>query len=113
MLLSSTPARNCGAHADKRAGSLLYLPIVDTGWDSRPWHGDKSLVAYGRTPELFGKLCRQARQFADATGKRIIALGPMNEWGEGSYIEPYAEYGFEDLDQLRRLFASRAIGHRA
>lgn len=101
-LLDTCPELWCAA--DKRAGSLLYLPIVDTGWDSRPWHGDKSLVAYGRTPELFGKLCRQARQFADATGKRIIALGPMNEWGEGSYIEPYAEYGFEDLDQLRQAF---------
>jgi hypothetical protein len=28
----------------------------------------------------------------------------MNEWGEGSYIEPYAEYGFQDLDQLREAF---------
>jgi hypothetical protein len=90
--------------ADACARGLLYLPIVDTGWDARPWHGDKSLVVEGRTPELFGKLCRTARQYADATGKRIIALGPMNEWGEGSYIEPYAEYGFQDLDQLREAF---------
>lgn len=91
--------------ADQCAGRrLLYLPIVDTGWDARPWHGDKSLVVEGRTPELFGKLCRLAREYADATGKRIIALGPMNEWGEGSYIEPYAEYGFQDLDQLREAF---------
>ena len=90
--------------AEQSARGLLYLPIVDTGWDARPWHGDKSIVAYGRTPELFGKLCRLARQYADQTGKKIIALGPMNEWGEGSYIEPYAEYGFQDLDQVRAAF---------
>jgi hypothetical protein len=90
--------------AEKSARGLLYLPIVDTGWDARPWHGEKSIVAEGRTPELFGKLCRQARQYADQTGKKIIALGPMNEWGEGSYIEPYAEYGFQDLDQVREAF---------
>ena len=90
--------------AEKSARGLLYLPIVDTGWDARPWHGDKSIVAYGRTPELLGKLCRLARQYADQTGKKIIALGPMNEWGEGSYIEPYAEYGFQDLDQVREAF---------
>ncbi len=90
--------------AEKSARGLLYLPIVDTGWDARPWHGEKSVVAEGRTPELFGKLCRQARQYADQTGKKIIALGPMNEWGEGSYIEPYAEYGFQDLDQVREAF---------
>jgi hypothetical protein len=90
--------------AEESARGLLYLPIVDTGWDARPWHGEKSIVAYGRTPELFGKLCRLARQYADQTDKKIIALGPVNEWGEGSYIEPYAEYGFQDLDQLREAF---------
>jgi len=89
---------------DEHAGGLNYLPIVDTGWDARPWHGDKTIVVSGRTPELFGQMCRQARQYADATGKRIIALGPWNEWGEGSYIEPYAEYGFADLDQVRAAF---------
>ena len=51
------------------------------------------------------------RQYADETGKKIILLGPMNEWGEGSYIEPYAEYGFQDLDQVcERLSANRATG---
>ena len=90
--------------AEQSARGLLYLPIVDTGWDARPWHGDKSVVADGRTPELLGKLCRLARQYADRTDKKIIALGPMNEWGEGSYIEPYAEYGFQDLDQIREAF---------
>jgi hypothetical protein len=90
--------------AEKSAQGLLYLPIVDTGWDARPWHGDKSVVMHGRTPELLGKLCRLAREHADQTGKKIIALGPVNEWGEGSYIEPYAKYGFQDLDQVREAF---------
>jgi hypothetical protein len=89
---------------DARASGLLYLPIADTGWSSEPWHGSKSLVISDRTPQEFGKLCRAAREYADKTGKKIIAVGPCNEWGEGSYIEPYAEYGFEDLDQLRAAF---------
>ena len=90
--------------AERSAAGLTYLPIVDTGWDARPWHGDKSIVATGRTPQLFGQLCRLARQYADASDKKIILLGPLNEWGEGSYIEPYAEYGFQDLDQVREAF---------
>ncbi len=90
--------------AQQSAAGLLYLPIVDTGWDPRPWHGEKTMVAEGRTPELFGQLCRLGRQFADEHGKKIILLGPVNEWGEGSYIEPYAQYGFQDLDQLRAAF---------
>jgi len=92
------------AQADARASGLLYIPIADSGWSSEPWHGSKSLVIHDRTPELFGKLCREAREYADKTQKKIVAIGPVNEWGEGSYIEPYAEYGFQDLDQLRAAF---------
>jgi hypothetical protein len=121
------------AEADARSNGLLYMPIADSGWSSEPWHGSKARVIHDRTPELFGKLCREARQYVDAkkgTGaffrptqtaptrsrpekgacplfrprKPIIAIGPVNEWGEGSYIEPYAEYGFQDLDQLRAAF---------
>lgn len=89
---------------DARSDGLAYFPVVDTGWDPRPWHGDKTLVAYGRNPQLFGDLCREARKYADETHKRIIAIGPWNEWGEGSYIEPYAENGFADLDAIRDAF---------
>jgi hypothetical protein len=89
---------------DQRAGGLNYYPIVDSGWSSEPWHGDRSLVIHDRTPEEFGKLCRAAREYADKTGQKIIAIGPWNEWGEGSYIEPYAEFGFGDLDQFRSAF---------
>ncbi|NQT38868.1 MAG: glycoside hydrolase family 99-like domain-containing protein, partial [Planctomycetes bacterium] len=90
--------------ADQRASGLLYMPIVDTGWASEPWHGNKSLVISDRTPQQFGRLCRAARAYAEETQKKIITVGPCNEWGEGSYIEPYAEYGFADLDQLRAAY---------
>ena len=89
---------------DERASGLVHMPIVDTGWSSEPWHGSKALVIADRTPELFGELCRKAARYADETGKRFIAIGPWNEWGEGSYIEPYAEYGFRDLEALRAAF---------
>ena len=85
-------------------GRLDYFPVVDTGWASEPWHGAAARTITDRTPELLGKLCREARKFADAQGTRTIVLGPWNEWGEGSYIEPYAEYGFSDLDEIRRAF---------
>ncbi len=90
--------------ADQRASGLLYMPIVDTGWASEPWHANQSLVITDRTPQQFGRLCRAARAYAEKTQKKIIAVGPCNEWGEGSYIEPYAEYGFADLDQLRAAY---------
>jgi hypothetical protein len=47
---------------------------------------------------------REARTFCEATGRKIIILGPVNEWGEGSYIEPCTEYGFAMLEAVRSVF---------
>ena len=46
-----------------------------------PGTATKSIVAYDRTPELLGKLCRLARQYADETGKKIIALRTRERMG--------------------------------
>ncbi len=82
---------------------MPYIPVVDTGWDARPWHGDKSRVIYGRTPALFEKLLRDVKSYCDSHNEKMIMLGPANEWGEGSYIEPCAEYGFEMYEKIRQV----------
>ncbi len=91
------------SHAE-RCGRLTYHPVVDTGWDSRPWHGARSLVITGRTPDRFEEILRQAREFCTKTGRKMVILGPMNEWGEGSYIEPNLEFGFEMMERIRKVF---------
>lgn len=88
------------------AGDLIYYPVVDTGWDSRPWHGDNSLVIEGRSPELFETLLRAAKEFCEKHKKDLVVLGPWNEWGEGSYIEPCTEFGFDMLERVRSVFAA-------
>jgi hypothetical protein len=87
-----------------RCGRLVYYPVVDTGWDSRPWHGDKSLVIGGRTPDRFEDILRQAKAYCMQTGRSLVILGPANEWGEGSYVEPNNEFGFEMMERIRRVF---------
>ena len=88
-----------------RCGKLVYYPVVDTGWDSRPWHGDRAFVLSGRTPKGFEDILRQARDYCTQIGRKFVVLGPVNEWGEGSYIEPNTEFGFEMLEAIRRVFA--------
>ncbi len=93
------------ARRNEMCKPLTYYPLVDTGWDSRPWHGDNSLAIEGRTPALFEQLLRKAKTFCEANGKSVVILGPVNEWGEGSYIEPCTEYGFAMLEAVRNVFA--------
>lgn len=88
------------------ADGLAYYPLVDTGWDSRPWHGGKAMVIEGRTAPLFEELLGRAKAFCKDNGKGIVILGPVNEWGEGSYIEPCTEFGFDMLEAVRRVFAT-------
>lgn len=86
------------------SGALKYFPVADTGWDARPWHGAKAQVFSGRTPEQWERLLGDLKHFAVEEKKPFVVLGPVNEWGEGSYIEPAAEYDFAMYEAIRRVF---------
>ena len=94
----------------KETGILPFLPSLTSGWDDRPWNGDHGIEIYGRTPELFAKICRDARTFAKESGIRNFLLGPLNEWGEGSYIEPCREFGFGMYEAVREALCVRPSG---
>ena len=101
-LVASVPEK--WAKRDDTCGKLTYYPVVDTGWDSRPWHGNKALVIEGRTPDLFERLLLEAKRFCEGRDKPIVVLAPANEWGEGSYVEPCTEFGFEMYERIRKVF---------
>jgi hypothetical protein len=101
----SPPAWEKTGAAIKDAG-LTFLPVADTGWDARPRHGDNTFVIYNRTPELFERTLRDAKQWLDRNNQKLLVLGPWNEWTEGSYIEPCAEYDFRMLEAIHRVFCS-------
>jgi hypothetical protein len=96
-----------------KEGSLPYLIPIAPGWDSRPWAGDTALVRTGNTPPEFEKMCRQARRRAESNARavRMVIIEAWNEWGEGAYIEPHAQYGFGYLDAVRRAFTSAPAAH--
>ncbi len=92
------------------SGPLHYTPVVDTGWDSRPWHGPNATAFHGRTIAGFKKILKQARAYCDRQGEKDIILGPVNEWGEGSYIEPNLEFGFGMYEAIREVFGQGEPG---
>jgi len=88
-------------------GILPFLPNLSTGWDDRPWHGDKGREIFGRSVQHFRRICRDAKKFADETGIKRLTLGPLNEWGEGSYAEPCAEFAFGMYEAVRETFCRK------
>ena len=91
----------------RETGILPFLPNLSTGWDDRPWHGDKGTEVYGRTVKDFLRICHDAKKFADETGVKRMTLAPLNEWGEGSYAEPCAQFGFGMYEAVRDTFCRR------
>jgi len=91
-----------------RSSIVPYTPLLTVGWDSRPWHGPRAMRRFGRSSEDFAEALARLKAHLDATGKRMAILEAWNEWGEGSYIEPNAEFGFEDLEAIRRTFCAPA-----
>ena len=85
-----------------------WLPIP-TGWDDRPRSFGEAKVITGRTPKKFAAICRAARVFCDKNGLNHVIIHPINEWQEGSYIEPNEEYGFEMYDAIRDAFCEKPV----
>ncbi len=88
-------------------GIIPFLPNLSTGWDSRPWHGDKQIIIEDRTVAGFKQICEDFKKFSKTTGIKSMVLAPTNEWGEGSYAEPNAEYGFGMFETVRNEFCQK------
>jgi len=92
-----------------RSNTIKLIPPVSGGWDSRPWHGERALNRFGRTPELFKQHLLDCKRFLDEQEQepklKMLFIEAWNEWGEGSYIEPHREFGFGYLEAIRQVFA--------
>ena len=85
---------------------FAVIPTVATGWDDRMRAFDYGHFFQNRTPGNFRKLCCACKEFCEKNGRRRIMLSPVNEWQEGSYIEPNEEYGFAMYNVLRDVFCT-------
>lgn len=91
--------------ARHETGILPFMPNISTGWDDRPWKDQTTI--HGRTPELFRKILEDYKIFSKETGVNKIVLAPLNEWGEGSYLEPNREFGFKMYEQIREVLCEK------
>lgn len=85
--------------------SLPFWPCISSGRDERPWVN--RCEVYNRTVAGFRRICEDIKAMADHQGMKRIQLGPLNEWGEGSYLEPNREYGFGMYDAVRDVFCEK------
>jgi len=91
------------------------LITASMGWDSTPWKSSLTPTRWRLTPEDYAALCRSAareleqRRDAGIAG-RLVLLDNWNEFGEGHYLMPHREHGFDYLHAVRAAFAPGAPG---
>jgi hypothetical protein len=84
-------------------------PCIVTNWDNTPRWGRSGQVLVGSDPALLGQLVRSALEMAAThAGDQPVFVKSWNEWAEGNYLEPDAEYGRARLEAV--LAARTSIG---
>jgi hypothetical protein len=85
--------------------SKRYIPCVLAGWDNTPRAGRRGIVLENFSPALFRDCLEKAlAHVADKPqAHRLVFIKSWNEWAEGNYLEPDAEYGTALLDTVRAL----------
>jgi len=91
----------------EEGGPLMYHNIVTKKYDilHTPYF---STIIYDNTPEKFrNALLAAKRHLIDTNPKnKIVTLYAWNEWTEGGYLEPDAEYGYGKLEAIKSVFGS-------
>lgn len=74
------------------------------GWDNSARKGNRSMIVKNNTPQKFGmylqKLINNNRK--DATNDFVV-INAWNEWSEGAMLEPSQNYGFDYLEEIRKV----------
>ena len=83
-------------------------PTIVPNYDRSPRGGKKAVIYYESTPELFRQHVQQAIDVIGGKKEehRILFLRSWNEWGEGNYIEPDAQFGRQYLEVLHNLLVN-------
>ena len=79
------------------------VPGMFTSWDKTPRNGNKATIYKGSTPKSVGKyLKKQMDRACNVYKTEYLFITAWNEWGEGAYLEPDQENGYEYLEALRK-----------
>ncbi len=82
-----------------------------TGWDNTPRLQNNGQIFVNSHPQNYGRwlagIVAQARQASDPA-ERIVFINAWNEWGEGCYLEPDAQFGRGYLEATRAALGAPA-----
>jgi len=100
--------------------NIPYFPNITMGWDNSPrtlqsdiWgplpESTFSNCIGGNTPEAFQEALEIYRKrLSQRDGPTLFSINALNEWTEGSYIEPDQMTGMGYLEAIAKVFGASA-----
>lgn len=70
--------------------------------DDTPRRGEKGVILNGFNVQTFYEGMVRLYKKSIALGNEFVFINAWNEWGEGMYLEPDEEYGYQVLEALKR-----------
>ena len=91
-------------------GALPNIINCSVGWNSAPWGHSCTDMEWKLKPRYFYRLLNNAKAEMDNRPKEqmdadVVFLDNWNEFGEGHYIMPTAQFGYGYLFAIKRTFA--------
>lgn len=90
--------------------TIPFFTNVSIGWDDSPRfpkQNVKEIVRYNKSPESFATTLQESKTYCDKhpSQTKLITLFSWNEWIEGGYLLPDRKYGFQYLDQVKKVMS--------
>ncbi len=73
------------------------------GWDNTPRHSVNGTVYTHFSMKRFAKNFKHQLKKSIDGGKPFLILDAWNEWGEGAFLEPDEQYGYEKLETICKV----------
>ena len=91
--------------AQARSLAQNEIPVVVPNWDNTPRLGGRGTVLTGSSPRAFQRHFSDVSRTlaADEQSERLVLIKSWNEWAEGNYLEPDAEYGRGWLEAVQSV----------
>lgn len=76
-------------------------------YDDTPRRGSSGIIIRNGTTEKFGYYLRELLKISSLQNKEFVFLTAWNEWGEGAYLEPDIENGYNYLVVIKDIINNR------
>jgi len=95
-------------HAMLRKDKIRSKPIYKGAfpqWDNTSRRGYKGMVYTNTTPKTFYERLKKIDRELSRSNKDedFVYINAWNEWGEGAYLEPDENNGYEYLEMIRKI----------